>query len=114
MRYRTVDREAAAGLDYEPAEGTLTWAHADVAPRTISVKLLARPQHDGLEDADFEIELCASPRLTCRHQCHPPHLDPPHTCGALYRLYRPHQHRRLCGHRRFEPPQVRSGGRRAL
>ena len=113
MRYRTVDREAAAGLDYEPAEGTLTWAHADVAPRTISVKLLARPHHDGLEDADFEIELCASPAshavASATH-----HLDPPHTCGALYRLYRPRQHLRLCGHRRSEPPQVQSGGRRAL
>ena len=58
VNYATIARSATAGSDYTSSSGTLTWAAADSAPKTISVPVLTDAD-TGESDEVFEVQLGA-------------------------------------------------------
>jgi len=51
--YRTEDGTAQAGVDYEPVNGTLTWADGDASPKEFQVPIL----NDGMAEEDETVVL---------------------------------------------------------
>jgi hypothetical protein len=51
--YRTEDGTAQAGVDYEPVNGTLTWADGDASPKEFQVPIL----NDSMAEEDETVSL---------------------------------------------------------
>ena len=51
VSYASADGSAVAGVDYQPASGTLTWAEGDAAPKAFAVPIIANSPTQGAVSA---------------------------------------------------------------